>query len=139
MIVLDDAGPSLHDPVSVVNDKMAALEKFNNMAVRDTEQAADRRPAMVFEQRCAACHLLNGTSEIGPYLNGLLGREVGSASDYTYSDVLYKDKRKWDTVLLRSFLTEPRSEFMGNRMNKIELTESEVNKLIRFFESQKTE
>ena len=139
LIVLDDAGPSMQDPVSVVNDKMAVLEKFNNMAVRDTDQATDRQPAMVFEQRCAACHLLNGTSEIGPHLNGLLGREVGSASDYTYSDVLHQDNRIWDEKLLRSFLTEPRSEFMGNRMNKIELTESEVDKLILFFESQKTE
>lgn len=139
LIVLDNGGASKGDPEPSVAGKMSDLELFNNMVAEGFEHSENRSPAMVFEQRCAACHLLNRTSEIGPHLNGLLGREVGGAEDFNYSGVLSQDQRVWDEDLLRTFLMDPQSEFNGNRMNKIELTDSETDKLIRFFESREGE
>lgn len=139
LIIFDDGGPAIEDPSPEIAEKMQRLGMFDNMIAGVELREDDRSPAMVFEQRCAACHLLNRTSEIGPHLNGLPGREVGSAEDYSYSDVLRRDTRTWDAPLLRSFLTMPDAEFRGNRMNKIELSETEVDKLIQFFESQNTE
>lgn len=140
LIILDNGGPPKKSPALSVADRMNDLEIFDNMGSGgSSERLESRTGAMVFEQRCAACHLLNATSEIGPHLNGLLGREVGGASDYTYSEALNRDQRVWGEDLLRTFLVDPQSEFSGNRMNKIELTDSEVNKLIRFFESKESD
>lgn len=136
LIVIDNGGGSLEEPAPWVADKMSELEIFNNMVPAGFEHSENRSPDMIFEQRCASCHLLNGTSEIGPHLNGLLGREVGGADDYNYSTVLNQDQRIWDENLLRTFLVDPQSEFSGNRMNEIELTDGEVDKLVRFFESR---
>jgi len=139
LILLDDGGPSFEDPAPDVAVRMETLKRFDNMISGQAERADERTPAMVYDQHCASCHLLNRRSEIGPHLNELIGREIGGIEDYTYSGTLSEDSRKWTVPLLRSFLTEPEREFSGNRMNKIELTNSEVNKLIRFFESQKAE
>jgi len=139
LIVLDDGGPSFEEPSPWVANRMSELEKFDNMISDDFEREENRTPAMVYEQHCATCHLLNKRSGIGPHLTGLFGREVGAADDYNYSSAFRNDTRIWDEYLLRSLLTEPDAEFRGNRMNRIELTEDEIDKLVRFFESREGE
>jgi len=138
LIILDDGGLSKEEPDQFVADRILELEKFDRLISKESQINVNVSPSMVFEQKCATCHLLSKKSVIGPHLSGLLGREVGSATDYTYSEVLSRDQRVWDEDLLRTFLVDPQSEFSGNRMNKIELSDSEVNKLIRFFKSRET-
>jgi cytochrome c2 len=122
LIVIDDGDPSFEEPSPFVANRISELEKFDNMSGDGAVREETRTPAMVFNQHCATCHLLNQRSEIGPHLNGLFGREVGAAGDYNYSSAFRNDSRIWDEDLLRSLLTEPDAEFRGNRMNKIELS-----------------
>lgn len=66
---------------------------------------------------CWTCHNLTGESNsIGPYLKGVIGRPVGTARGYTYSDVLRNADYTWDQASLRTFLRAPNQVLPGNRM-----------------------
>lgn len=132
LILLDNGGPAFEELPAGINDRIAELERFNKLSGSTTSPHGSKSAATVFRQNCAFCHSLHPPSGIGPHLANLLEREVGSADDFNYSVVLRSDERLWNSDLLRTFLTDPESEFSGNRMNKVDLSESEVDSLIQY-------
>lgn len=76
---------------------------------------------------CSACHALEqGVNGVGPYLHGVVGRDVGVAEGYTqYSGALSEVNDVWTPEELNAFLTGPRAYAPGtsmgyNGMRKIE-------------------
>ena len=69
-------------------------------------------------KKCAACHSINegGKNKIGPALWGVLGRKVGSVSDYKYSKALASYGKEWSWEELDGFLTKPSKWIKGNKM-----------------------
>lgn len=68
-------------------------------------------------QECWRCHNLSGESNsVGPYLKGVLGREAGTASGFSYSAVLRDADFIWDKDRIREFLRSPNQVLPGNRM-----------------------
>jgi cytochrome c len=75
---------------------------------------------------CSACHKLEaGENGTGPYLYGVVGRDVASAEGFSYSGALIAVNDVWTPEQLNAFLENPRGYAPGtamsyNGMRKIE-------------------
>ena len=69
-------------------------------------------------KKCAACHSINqdGGNKIGPALYAVVGRTVGSVSDYKYSKALASYGKEWTFEELNGFLLKPSKWIKGNKM-----------------------
>ena len=70
-------------------------------------------------KKCAACHSINkgGANKIGPALYNVVGRKVGSVSDYKYSKTLASYEKEWTFEELNGFLQKPSSYLKGTKMS----------------------
>ena len=72
------------------------------MASADAEKGAK-----VF-RKCTACHkAAEGENATGPYLYGVVGRDIASASGLGYSSALTEVEGVWTPEQLAAFLTNP--------------------------------
>lgn len=82
-------------------------------------QAADRVEAgkRVFA-RCLNCHEVgaNARNGFGPQLNGVLGRQAGSAPGYSYSPAMKAARVVWNERNLAAFLRDTDAVVPGNKM-----------------------
>jgi cytochrome c len=70
---------------------------------------------------CAACHMIgeDAVHRVGPHLNGLIGRAIGLAAGYEFSETLAAagaEGALWSEATLDRFLAGPREYFPGTRM-----------------------
>lgn len=75
------------------------------------------RGATVFLQ-CRACHVAEPGAQptVGPNLWGVVGRPVGAAAGFTYSDSLKAIGGEWDFETLSRYLFDPRTMAPQGRM-----------------------
>jgi cytochrome c len=67
---------------------------------------------------CSACHSINaGENKTGPYLAGVVGRPVDTATGYDYSGALEQVVDAWDPDHLNFFLEAPQDYAPGTKMN----------------------
>lgn len=83
--------------------------------------AFDEKRAKKTFKKCAACHAIgpNAKHKVGPQLNGLSGRVIGSSDGYNYSKALLSKKETgehWNSKRLDQFLTKPKDYIAGNKM-----------------------
>ncbi len=71
----------------------------------------------IFKQ-CAACHSISkgGSNKIGPALWGVLGRDIGSVTDYKYSKGMSEFNETWIFDSLNAFLIKPKDYIKGTKM-----------------------
>jgi len=69
-------------------------------------------------KKCAACHSIvkGGKNNIGPALYNVVGRQVGSISDYKYSKALSEYKKEWTFEELNGYLIKPAKWIKGTKM-----------------------
>ena len=69
-------------------------------------------------KKCAACHSIikGGKNNIGPALYNVIGRRVGSISDYKYSKALSEYGRDWTIEELNGYLIKPAKWIKGTKM-----------------------
>lgn len=68
-------------------------------------------------ERCAVCHAgTELTSELGPNLAGVFGREAGSREDFRYSRPMTRSGIIWDENTLDAYLKVPDEVVPGTRM-----------------------
>lgn len=78
--------------------------------------ASAENGAKVWNQ-CRACHKLeDGVNGVGPHLYGVVGREIASVGDYSYSDALSSKEGVWDLDTLMRWLGAPGEFAPGNKM-----------------------
>lgn len=67
---------------------------------------------------CAACHNFGEgePNKIGPHLFGVVGRDIASVSDFSYSDALSQQEGAWDYEKLSHFLANPKGWAPGTKM-----------------------
>ena len=69
-------------------------------------------------KKCAACHSIvkGGGNKIGPALYSVVGRKVGSVSDYKYSKTLSTYEKEWTFEELNGYLKKPATYLKGTKM-----------------------
>jgi cytochrome c len=72
---------------------------------------------LVFKQ-CNICHQIgeNAKNEVGPVLNGIIGKRAGTASDYEYSPAFRNASLIWDDSAFKEYIKDPKSMFPGTKM-----------------------
>ena len=68
--------------------------------------------------KCSACHSIDkgGGNRIGPALWSVLGRKMGSLSDYKYSKALVNFGKDWGFEEMNAFLIKPSKYIKGTKM-----------------------
>jgi cytochrome c len=87
--------------------------------------AADPAAGESIFKRCAACHKVDGTDAVGPHLNGVVGRDKGSAEGFRYSAAMSAAGGVWDENALYAFLENPKAYVAGTSMSFAGLSKSE--------------
>ena len=68
-------------------------------------------------KECAACHKLeSGVNNVGPSLNGIIGRKAGELADFRYSPAIKRSGITWAPDTLDAFIKEPQAMVPANRM-----------------------
>lgn len=67
--------------------------------------------------KCKACHKLDGSNGTGPHLDGVVGRDIGSVADFSYSGVLSEMEGNWTPEHLSAFLENPKGYAPGTKMS----------------------
>jgi cytochrome c len=73
--------------------------------------------ATVFAQ-CSACHAVGAGAQnnVGPVLNGVVGRPAGSYPSYRYSSAMKRSGLTWDEGTLKQYLKGPDKLLPGTKM-----------------------
>lgn len=67
--------------------------------------------------KCKACHKLDdGANSTGPFLHGVVGRDVGAADGFGYSGALKAVAQNWTPETLNAFLESPKGYAPGTSM-----------------------
>jgi cytochrome c2 len=103
-------------------------------APKSVDREAVKRGQLVFES-CAACHALNGSVLVGPPLDGVVGRKVGSVPGYAYSDAFKAGGFIWTSEKLTAFLQDPGS-IPGSNMVATPLSEQDARDVVALLESK---
>jgi len=68
--------------------------------------------------KCRACHRLEeGANATGPYLHGIVGREISAAQGFNYSGALEEQADVWTPENLYAFLEDPQGWAPGTSMS----------------------
>jgi cytochrome c len=72
----------------------------------------------IFAKKCKVCHQIGEGAKnlVGPELNGVVGRKVGSVPDYNYSDADKNSGITWDEATLNEYLANPKAKIPGTKM-----------------------
>ncbi len=97
---------------AVVDD--APVEEIDVMALY---AEADASAGEGLWRNCRACHTLEeGRNGTGPYLYGVVGREIDSVAGFNYSGALEQLGDVWTVEALNAFLENPRGTAPGTTM-----------------------
>jgi cytochrome c len=106
---------------------MAAVEEAGGEAAEGQEEAmelsevlamADPAAGETTARKCAACHTFGQgeANKIGPNLHGVLGRDIASLPDFSYSSTLTEKEGVWDYESLDHFVADPKGWAAGTKM-----------------------
>ena len=92
-------------------------------------------------KKCAACHSIakGGGNKIGPALWGVLGRQVGSISDYKYSKAMTAHGKLWSFEEMNGFLTKPKDWIKGTKMSFLGLKSKKERAAVILYMNEKTD
>jgi cytochrome c len=87
-------------------------------AMPEVALAQDTRAGAEVFAECAICHEVGTTAKsgVGPILNGVIGRNAGSAPGYSYSTASKDSGITWDEPTLKAYLKNPRAKLPGTKM-----------------------
>jgi len=89
-------------------------------ATLGTAQAQDADAGEKVFRKCKACHDVGGKNNVGPHLDGVIGRIAGSLEDFRYSKAMRaagEGGLAWSEENLHAYLAKPRDFIPGNRMS----------------------
>ena len=68
-------------------------------------------------KKCKACHeVKKAKNKVGPHLNGVIGREIGSVEGAKYSEALASKGGAWTVEAMTAFLKKPKEFAPGTSM-----------------------
>jgi len=79
--------------------------------------AADAEKGAKVFSKCKACHKLDGSNGTGPYLDGVMGRDIGSIDGFGYSAILTELEGNWTPEAMNAFLLDVKGYAPGTKMS----------------------
>src|SRR4051794_37725130 len=99
---------------------LAALTLALSSLVASGASAQDAAAGEKVFKRCGSCHAVGegAANKAGPELNGVIGRKIAAAPDFSYDDALkaYGEGKTWDEASLDKWLENPKALVPGNKM-----------------------
>lgn len=112
----------LRDVADNVPDTVPPLEikGYEAVAAREAEVVSTLGSPVwgriIFTQKCSRCHSVNDELRLGPPLNGVVDRPVGTVDGFEYSDSLALASGRWTSSRLQSYMAAPETMFPGTTM-----------------------
>lgn len=107
----------------------AAAEEPAGKPIGELLASADLAAGEKLTKRCTACHAFEkgGANKVGPYLYGVVERDIASAAGFGYSGSMtdYSAGKKWTYEELDGFLTKPGDWVKGTAMGFAGLKKAE--------------
>jgi len=98
-------------------EEVAAVEE-EGPTIEEMMASADIGKGESVYKKCQSCHKLEaGANGTGPYLYGIVGRDIAAADGFGYSDALLGIEGDWTVAALDGFLEAPRNWAPGNKMS----------------------
>jgi len=96
----------------------SAQEQEETMALSEMLAIASVESGEKVAKKCASCHTFEdgGANKIGPALWGVLGRDIGSLPDFSYSSAMIDKEGDWGYDQLDEFLHSPKGWAPGTKM-----------------------
>jgi cytochrome c len=93
-------------------------EAFSPEKVVAQVQQASADAGQAAFKKCATCHTpaKGGRNGTGPNLWGIVGRDIGDAPGFNYSDALKSKEGNWTYEHLAQYLHDPKGYIPGNKM-----------------------
>ena len=85
--------------------------------------------------KCRACHEIGegAKNNVGPVLNGVVGRKAGVYPDYNYSQANKNSGLTWDEATLQEYLKNPKARVPDTKMTFPGLTsQKEIDNIIAY-------
>lgn len=99
----------------------AALFALGTTAALAQSPAGDPEKGANVFKKCMACHAIGegAKNKVGPELNGIVGRKMGSVDGFNYSETLKQHNAAgdvWDADKLNKYLENPKGYLPGIKM-----------------------
>lgn len=133
-------GDEHHNAYVIEVEEAGAAEETVEVAAVDFGEvyaAADAGAGEALYRACSSCHKLeSGANAVGPYLYAVVGREIGGAQGFNYSDALAGMSDVWSPENLSGFLENPSDWAPGTKMSYRGMRDVEDRaNLIKYLES----
>lgn len=95
-----------------------AAEPVADLTFDEAFEIADAGAGSRLWSQCRACHALEaGRNGVGPYLHGVVNREIASVGGFNYSGALTQAGDIWTPEVLSEFLLNPQGLTPGTSMS----------------------
>ena len=119
-----------------INMKEHGVMQNEETSLADQAEYDAEHAHTLFTQICAACHTFGdvGVAEIGPDLDGVVGRRSGAAPGYSYSAALANADTSvvWGYFTITAFLTNPQAYYPGNKMAAAPLSYEDARQIAMY-------
>jgi cytochrome c len=87
-------------------------------AMAQGAQAQDVAAGEQSFRKCLACHAIGegAKTKVGPQLNGIDGRQSGTAPGFNYSDANKNSGLTWNEAVFKEYIADPRAKIPGTKM-----------------------
>jgi cytochrome c len=104
--------------------EQAATAQEETMGLSEALAVASADSGQAIAKKCTSCHSFEqgGPNKIGPDLWGVVGRDIASVADFSYSGTLSEKEGDWTFAKLNEFLTSPKAWAPGTKMTFAGLT-----------------
>lgn len=122
--------------------KSAIAGWFALLVVASANAGGDAEAGAKLFAQCAACHAVGADAQnnVGPVLNGVVGRAAGTYPGYRYSSAMRKSGLTWDESTLAQYLRGPEKVVPGTKMAYPGIAnDAELANVIAYLKQQKGE
>ena len=104
--------------ILIEEEEVEEVEVVAEVPFAEILAAADPADGQALWRSCASCHAVDpGLNRTGPSLFGVVGRDIGAAEGFGYSDTLASLEGNWTPEMLNGFLENPRGFAPGTTMS----------------------